>query len=32
MSKIKEANLKTVKKWQEEFQTEFEYDVRNRKV
>ena len=32
MSKIKEANLKNKKKWQEEFETEFEYDVRNRKV
>ena len=32
MSKIKEANLKTVKKWQKEFEAEFEYDIRNSKL
>ena len=32
MSKIKEANLKTVKKWRKEFEAEFEYDIRNSKV
>ena len=32
MSKIKEANLKTVKKWQKEFKAEFEHDIRNSKL
>ena len=32
MSKIKEASFKTVKKWEKEFQTEFDYDIVNGKV
>ena len=32
MSKIKETNLKTVKKWQKEFEAEFKCDICNRKV
>ena len=32
MSKIKEENLKTAKKWQKEFEAEFEYDIHNSKV
>ena len=32
MSKIKEATLKTMKKWQDQFEAEFEYDIYNSKV
>ena len=32
MSKIKESYLKTVKKWQKEFEAEFEYDIHNSKI